>query len=149
MNLDEAKNYAHRLLMDLGFSRDVMSQSPFQMSGGQMRKIAIVSILAMNPDIIVVDEPTAGLDPQSKRQVMRLLKSLQTDENKAIILISHDMNEVARYADEVIVMKEGSIVSQTSPKELFKDKKYWRIGILVCQKLFSYNMTLNKNIKQN
>lgn len=130
MNLDEAKNYAHRLLMDLGFSRDVMSQSPFQMSGGQMRKIAIVSILAMNPDIIVVDEPTAGLDPQSKRQVMRLLKSLQTDENKAIILISHDMNEVARYADEVIVMKEGSIVSQTSPKELFKDKKigglaYW------------------------
>ena len=81
MNLDEAKNYAHRLLMDLGFSRDVMSQSPFQMSGGQMRKIAIVSILAMNPDIIVVDEPTAGLDPQSKRQVMRLLKSLQTDEN--------------------------------------------------------------------
>ncbi len=59
MNSDEAKNYAHRLLMDLGFSRDVMSQSPFQMSGGQMRKIAIVSILAMNPDIIVVDEPTA------------------------------------------------------------------------------------------
>ena len=144
MNLDEAKNYAHRLLMDLGFSRDVMSQSPFQMSGGQMRKIAIVSILAMNPDIIVVDEPTAGLDPQSKRQVMRLLKSLQTDENKTIILISHDMNEVARYADEVIVMKEGSIVSQTSPKELFKDKENWRIGILVCLKLFSYNMTLNK-----
>ncbi|MFZ8164227.1 energy-coupling factor transporter ATPase, partial [Staphylococcus aureus] len=132
MNLDEAKNYAHRLLMDLGFSRDVMSQSPFQMSGGQMRKIAIVSILAMNPDIIVVDEPTAGLDPQSKRQVMRLLKSLQTDENKAIILISHDMNEVARYADEVIVMKEGSIVSQTSPKELFKDKEKladWHIGL--------------------
>ena len=61
-----------------------MSQSPFQMSGGQMRKIAIVSVLAMNPDIIVVDEPT-GLDPQSKRQVMRLLKSLQTDENKTII----------------------------------------------------------------
>lgn len=132
MNLDEAKNYAHRLLMDLGFSRDVMSQSPFQMSGGQMRKIAIVSILAMNPDIIVVDEPTAGLDPQSKRQVMRLLKSLQTDENKTIILISHDMNEVARYADEVIVMKEGSIVSQTSPKELFKDKEKladWHIGL--------------------
>lgn len=132
--------------MDLGFSRDVMSQSPFQMSGGQMRKIAIVSILAMNPDIIVVDEPTAGLDPQSKRQVMRLLKSLQTDENKTIILISHDMNEVARYADEVIVMKEGSIVSQTSPKSSSKIKKNWRIGILVFQKLFSYNMTLNKNI---
>ncbi len=87
-----------------------MSQSPFQMSGGQMRKIAIVSILAMNPDIIVVDEPQQDLI-HNKRQVMRLLKSLQTDQNKAIILISHDMNEVARYADEVIVMKEGSIVS--------------------------------------
>ncbi|MDN8899343.1 ATP-binding cassette domain-containing protein, partial [Staphylococcus aureus] len=63
MNLDDAKNSAHRLLMDLGFSRDEMSQSPFQMSGGQKRKIPILSILSKNPDIIEVDEPTAGLEP--------------------------------------------------------------------------------------
>ena len=74
---------------------------------------------------------------------MRLLKSLQTDENKTIILISHDMNEVARYADEVIVMKEGSIVSQTSQKSSLKKRKLAG-GILGCQTSFSYNMTLNK-----
>lgn len=123
MDLDEAKQYAFDLLLQLGFDRDIMSQSPFQMSGGQMRKIAIVSILAMRPDIIIVDEPTAGLDPQSRHQIMSLLKTLQQDENKTIILISHDMNDVARFADEVIVMKNGTIVESQPPKVLFRNHK--------------------------
>ena len=74
MNVQEVKNNAFDMLLELGFSRNVMSLSPFQMSGGQMRKLALVSILAMDPDIIVVDEPTAGLDPKSRHQVMTLLK---------------------------------------------------------------------------
>ena len=80
---------------------------------------------------------------------MRLLKSLQTDENKTIILISHDMNEVARYADEVIVMKEGSIVSQTSPKELFKEKEKlagWHIGL---PDIVQLQYDFEQNIKQS
>lgn len=122
MDLDKVKDYAYRLLMKLGFDRDVMRKSPFQMSGGQMRKIAIVSILAMNPDIIVLDEPTAGLDPHSRKQVMDLLKQLQ-QEGKTIVLVTHDMNDVAQYADRVKVLQQGTLVYEGTPKALFSDQQ--------------------------
>lgn len=120
MNLDKVKDYAYRLLMKLGFDRDVMNKSPFQMSGGQMRKIAIVSILAMDPDIIVLDEPTAGLDPHSRKQVMDLLKQLQ-QEGKTIVLVTHDMNDVAQYADRIKVLQQGTLVYEGTPRALFSD----------------------------
>lgn len=120
MNLEKVKDYAYRLLMKLGFDRDVMSKSPFQMSGGQMRKIAIVSILAMDPDIIVLDEPTAGLDPHSRKQVMDLLKQLQ-QEGKTIVLVTHDMNDVAQYADRIKVLQQGTLVYEGTPRELFSN----------------------------
>lgn len=120
MNLEKVKDYAYRLLMKLGFDRDVMSKSPFQMSGGQMRKIAIVSILAMDPNIIVLDEPTAGLDPHSRKQVMDLLKQLQ-QEGKTIVLVTHDMNDVAQYADRIKVLQQGTLVYEGTPRELFSN----------------------------
>ncbi|UXR50700.1 energy-coupling factor transporter ATPase [Staphylococcus simulans] len=122
MNLDKVKDYAYRLLMKLGFDRDVMNKSPFQMSGGQMRKIAIVSILAMDPDIIVLDEPTAGLDPHSRKQVMDLLKQLQ-HEGKTIVLVTHDMNDVAQYADRIKVLQQGTLVYEGTPRALFSDSE--------------------------
>lgn len=122
MNLDKVKDYAYRLLMKLGFDRDVMNKSPFQMSGGQMRKIAIVSILAMDPDIIVLDEPTAGLDPHSRKQVMDLLKQLQ-QEGKTIVLVTHDMNDVAQYADRIKVLQQGTLVYEGTPRALFSDSE--------------------------
>lgn len=122
MNLDKVKDYAYRLLMKLGFDRDVMNKSPFQMSGGQMRKIAIVSILAMDPDIIVLDEPTAGLDPHSRKQVMGLLKQLQ-QEGKTIVLVTHDMNDVAQYADRIKVLQQGRLVYEGTPRALFSDSE--------------------------
>ncbi|MDQ7133458.1 MULTISPECIES: energy-coupling factor transporter ATPase [Staphylococcus] len=122
MNLDKVKDYAYRLLMKLGFDRDVMNKSPFQMSGGQMRKIAIVSILAMDPDIIVLDEPTAGLDPHSRKQVMGLLKQLQ-QEGKTIVLVTHDMNDVAQYADRIKVLQKGTLVYEGTPRALFSDSE--------------------------
>lgn len=122
MNLDKVKDYAYRLLMKLGFDRDVMNKSPFQMSGGQMRKIAIVSILAMDPDIIVLDEPTAGLDPHSRKQVMGLLKQLQ-QEGKTIVLVTHDMNDVAQYADRIKVLQQGTLVYEETPRALFSDSE--------------------------
>lgn len=123
MDIEKVKDYAYRLLMKLGFERDVMTKSPFQMSGGQMRKIAIVSILAMNPDIIVLDEPTAGLDPHSRKQVMDLLKQLQ-HEGKTIVLVTHDMNDVAQYADRVKVLQEGTLVYEGTPKDLFGNQQH-------------------------
>ncbi|OHR58228.1 energy-coupling factor transporter ATPase [Staphylococcus sp. HMSC061G12] len=122
MNLDKVKDYAYRLLMKLGFDRDVMNKSPFQMSGGQMRKIAIVSILAMDPDIIVLDEPTAGLDPHSRKQVMDLLKQLQ-HEGKTIVLVTHDMNDVAQYADRIKVLQQGTLVYEGTPRALLSDSE--------------------------
>lgn len=122
MNLDKVKDYAYRLLMKLGFDRDVMNKSPFQMSGGQMRKIAIVSILAMDPDSIVLDEPTAGLDPHSRKQVMGLLKQLQ-QEGKTIVLVTHDMNDVAQYADRIKVLQKGTLVYEGTPRALFSDSE--------------------------
>ena len=119
MNVQKVKDTAFDMLLELGFSRNVMSLSPFQMSGGQMRKLALVSILAMDPDIIVVDEPTAGLDPKSRLQVMTLLKKLQTEQHKTIILVTHDMNDVAKYAEEIIVMQKGEVKAIENPRTLF------------------------------
>ncbi|CAL28612.1 energy-coupling factor transporter ATPase [Staphylococcus carnosus] len=119
MDLEKVKDYAYRLLMQLGFERDIMEKSPFQMSGGQMRKIAIVSILAMDPDVIILDEPTAGLDPKSRIQVMSLFKQLQEEQGKTIVLVTHDMNDVAQYAENVKVMQKGSLVFEGTPRALF------------------------------
>ncbi|AMY06541.1 energy-coupling factor transporter ATPase [Staphylococcus condimenti] len=119
MDLEHVKDYAYRLLMQLGFDRDIMEKSPFQMSGGQMRKIAIVSILAMDPDVIILDEPTAGLDPKSRVQVMSLFKQLQKDYGKTIVLVTHDMNDVAQYAENVKVMQKGSLMFEGTPRALF------------------------------
>lgn len=124
MPLDEVKDRAFHLLLDFGFNRDILQQSPFQMSGGQMRKIAITSILAMDPDVVILDEPTAGLDPKSRKQIMELIKKLQTEQNKTIILVTHEMNDVAKYVDEVKIMKRGKLIESCSPRKLFSDTNY-------------------------
>ncbi|MFO3701863.1 energy-coupling factor transporter ATPase [Staphylococcus felis] len=126
-DLDEARHKAIEMLTRLGFDAEqVMQQSPFLLSGGQMRKVALVAILAMNPDILVLDEPTAGLDPKSKRQLMNLFKRLQIEEGKTIILVTHDMNDVAEYAEYVKVMQKGTMSCEMTPSELFCQSEYVR-----------------------
>lgn len=121
MDIEKVKKRAFQLLLEFGFPREIMTLSPFQMSGGQMRKIALTSILAMDPDIIILDEPTAGLDPQSKKQIMSKIKELQQQHNKTIILITHEMNDVAKYADEIKLMHNGELTDALTPRELFAD----------------------------
>lgn len=124
MPLNEVKERAFRLLLEFGFNRDILQQSPFQMSGGQMRKIAITSILAMDPDIVIIDEPTAGLDPKSRKQIMELIKKLQVEQQKTIILVTHEMNDVAKYVDEVKIMSNGKLIDSCTPRKLFSDTNY-------------------------
>lgn len=124
MPLNEVKERAFRLLLEFGFNRDILQQSPFQMSGGQMRKIAITSILAMDPDIVILDEPTAGLDPKSRKQIMELIKRLQLEQQKTIILVTHEMNDVAKYVDEVKIMSNGKLIDSCTPRKLFSDTNY-------------------------
>jgi len=102
--------------------RDYYS-SPFELSGGQKRRVAIAGILAMDLDTIVLDEPTAGLDPVGKNDILSILKDLNQNRNKTIVLVSHDMNDVCEYADRVIAINQGEIVFDDTPEEVFKNKK--------------------------
>jgi len=97
--------------------------SPFELSGGQKRRVAIAGVLAMDLDVIVLDEPTAGLDPIGKNDILSMLKDLNQNRNKTIVLVSHDMNDVCEYADRVIAINQGEIVFDDTPKEVFKNKK--------------------------
>ena len=105
----------------VGLDDSILEQSPFHLSGGQMRRVAIAGILAMNPDILVLDEPTAGLDPQGQHEMMQIFNDLHQKYGKTIVLVTHDMNLVCEYAEHVIVMHRGEMKLQGSPKEVFKE----------------------------
>lgn len=99
-------------------------RSPFNLSGGQMRRVAIAGILASNPDILVLDEPTVGLDPQGKEELMEMLMAIQKETNKSIIIITHDMNLVARYSRRCLVLDEGNIVYDGDKREMFENEEF-------------------------
>ena len=101
---------------------DILGKSPFNLSGGQMRKVAIAGILAYNPDVLLLDEPTRGLDPKGAKEIMDFFKKLQTEQHNSVIMITHDMDLVYEYATRVIVMNEGKIVFDGSKEELFRNE---------------------------
>ena len=115
---EEAIKKAHEVLSLVGIDESFYLRSPFELSGGEKRRVAIAGILAIEPDILVLDEPTAGLDPEGTKIVLNLVKKLN-DEGKTIILITHDMDIVNEYSDEVIVLKEGRVVYQGDKEHLF------------------------------
>lgn len=129
---EEAERLAKEALTMVGLSDAYYERSPFLISGGQMRRVAIAGILAINPDIIILDEPTVGLDPKGKLNLMNLLTNIQAETHKSIIVISHDMNIVAQYAKRVIVMHDGKKVYDGNKRALFEDKK----------SLLEYNLNL-------
>lgn len=104
----------------VGLDETYLEKSPFELSGGQKRRVAIAGILAMDPDILILDEPTAGLDPQGAHEMMRLFRTLHRS-GKTIIMITHEMEYVLGYCDEVVVMKDGKIVTQKRPIDVFTD----------------------------
>ena len=119
---DEAAMRAAKKACKLvGLPNDIYEKSPFSLSGGQMRRVAVAGILALNPDVIVLDEPTVGLDPKGKVDLMNLLLQIQKDTNKTIIMITHDMNVVAQYAKRVIVMDNGNLVYDGNKRDLFEN----------------------------
>ncbi|MBR1867707.1 MAG: energy-coupling factor transporter ATPase [Clostridia bacterium] len=96
-------------------------RSPFDLSGGQKRRVAIAGVIVTRPEILVLDEPVAGLDPKGKRELMKLLRTLHEKESKTIIIVSHDMDEVAENCNKVAVFSEGKIVRKGTPKDVFSD----------------------------
>lgn len=118
----EAESRAKKVLCQVGLTEEVYSSSPYELSGGQMRRAAIAGVLAMEPEVLVLDEPTAGLDPYSKSQLFDLLKEMQKN-GTTIILVSHSMEEISRYAERVVVFLDGSVVMDGTPEKVFSQKE--------------------------
>ena len=126
---ESAEQMARKALERVGIGEELFSSSPYELSGGQMRQVAIAGVLAMGPEVLVLDEPSAGLDPYAKRQLFSLLKEMQ-GEGVTIILVSHSMEEIAEYADRVLVFYGGRICMDGSPEEVFSNKEELdRIGL--------------------
>ncbi|MGX7415382.1 energy-coupling factor ABC transporter ATP-binding protein [Aerococcus christensenii] len=118
---EEAEEKATKALKLVGIEESIYKKSPFDLSGGQMRRVAIAGILAMEPEVLVLDEPTAGLDPQGHREMMAMFYDLYQKHHLTVVLVTHQMNDVAKYANHVIVMSKGTVAKEGSPTEIFKD----------------------------
>lgn len=119
----EAYAEAEKAIRLVGLDFDeVKDKSPFELSGGQKRRAAIAGVIAYKPEILVLDEPTAGLDPIGKRDILELIKQLHKESIKTIIMISHNMDEIAEYTKHILVLHKAKLVYDTTPQELFKDK---------------------------
>ena len=118
----------------VGIEDDLLDVSPFNLSGGQKRRIAIAGVLAMKPEILILDEPMAGLDPEGRSEILGLLERLHKEQNLTIILISHSMEDVANYVSRVLVMNNGKIVLSGKPKDVFRyEDELTKIGLGVPQ----------------
>ena len=120
---EEAERLAREKLLLVGISEDLFSRSPFELSGGQMRRVAIAGILAMEPKILVLDEPPAGLDPIGRKELMTLFKKLHQD-GITIVLVTHLMDDVAEFADQVYVMEKGKLVKSGKPSLVFQNVEF-------------------------
>lgn len=123
-NEEEATAIARQMALQVGLKEELLLKSPFELSGGQMRRVAIAGILAMEPEILVLDEPTAGLDPKGRLEMMEMFKELKEKQNLTVILVTHQMDDVANYADNVIVLENGRLIANGSPKKIFAQPKW-------------------------
>ena len=120
---NRAKEIAKKSLEMVGLDQTYLEKSPFDLSGGQKRRVAIAGILAMDPDILVLDEPTAGLDPSGIKEMMDLFKKIH-EMGKTVVLVTHDMNHVLEYCDNVVVMNDGQVEKAGKVKDIFLDSDY-------------------------
>jgi energy-coupling factor transporter ATPase len=123
MSREEAEEAARRALELVGIPEDKFQVNPLDLSGGQKKRAAIAGVLAMGPSVLIMDEPAAGLDPESRNQIFQLIKRIRQEENTTVILISHDMDEVARWADRVMVLHQGTIEADGKPEKIFQEEK--------------------------
>ena len=144
---DEANKIAKASLKLVGLDESYLEKSPLDLSGGQKRRVAIAGILAMEPDVLVLDEPTAGLDPQGAQQMMELFKKLNTVHNKTILLVTHDMEHVYNYCDNVVVMKKGEVFINSNVDTFFENTTYLdELNILAPNVIRFKNMLKYHNI---
>ena len=119
----ETELRAYEALKQVGLPDDCFYQPPFDLSGGQKRRVAIAGVLAMKPEVLVLDEPTAGLDPRGRDEILGLVASIREEQNITVILVSHSMDDVAEYVDRVVVMNKGSVCFDDTPKRVFAHRE--------------------------
>lgn len=130
----EVQKRAFEALKMTGIGDELLDASPHLLSGGEKRRVAIAGVLAMKPEVLILDEPTAGLDPRGREELLTLLAEIHHEEEVTIILVSHSMEEVARYADRVLVMNDGRVVLDGEPAAIFRyEEELRRIGLGVPQ----------------
>ncbi len=130
----EVEKRSFDALKQVGLSDDLLDVAPFALSGGQKRRVAIAGVLAMQPEVLILDEPTAGLDPAGRTEILELLKKLHEENNITVILVSHSMDDVARYAGRILVMNQGELVLDGEPQKVFRYRDELRkIGLDVPQ----------------
>lgn len=123
---EEAQALAREYIQLVGLDESYLERSPFDLSGGQMRRVAIAGVLSMEPEVLVLDEPTAGLDPQGRKEMMAMFQDLHEKKNITIILVTHLMDDVADFADYVYVLEKGRIIKDGRPKDVFQDVAWLR-----------------------
>ena len=120
----EREEMAKKAIELVGLNFDtVKNKSPFDLSGGEKRRVALAGVLAMNPQLLVLDEPTAGLDPRGKKEILSIVSSLNKRQNVTVVMVSHDMNEVYENADRIVVFRDGKIAYDAAPRELFRNEE--------------------------
>lgn len=141
---------AKELIKLVGLDKSYLDKSPFELSGGEMRKVALCGVLALEPKVLILDEPTVALDYKSREEIMTMVKKLKDELNMTIVLISHNMNYVLEYADKIFVLKNGKINFEGTVEELFSDEKLLRENSLEQPELLKfYNKLQENNIKLN
>ena len=143
----EVEKRAREALEKVGLPEDLYFQSPFELSGGQKRRAAIAGVLAMRPEVLILDEPTAGLDPKGRDEILEQIKKLQTESGMTIILVSHSMEDVAEYVERIIVMNKGSVFYDDEPKKVFSHyKELEEIGLAAPQVTYIVNALQEKGL---
>lgn len=153
LSQEEVYARATRALQQVGIAEELYKKSPFELSGGQKRRVAIAGILAMEPDVLVLDEPSAGLDPKGRDEILEQINQLYKEREMTVILVSHSMEEIAQYVDRIIVMNNGQVQFDDIPKNIFADyKELEKIGLsapqitYICAALKEKGLDIRENI---
>ncbi len=143
-----AKRKAREILKLVGLPESVLEKSPFDLSGGQMRRVAIAGVLAMEPEVLILDEPTAGLDPRGRKEIMDMFKMMHDKAKLTTILVTHSMEDAALYADHIIVMDKGTVYMQGTPPEIFKEpERLNKVGLDIPESV-QFMRSLSNAVKQ-
>lgn len=141
---------AFEALRNVGFPEELYYQPPFDLSGGQKRRVAIAGVLAMKPDVLILDEPTAGLDPAGRDEILGLVARMHKELGITIILVSHSMEDVAKYVDRLIVMNQGKVMYDGAPKEVFPHyKELEAVGLAAPQVTYLMHELKEKGLDVN